>query len=114
LVANFFYAFKVLGELAFVLTEVDLYFFDKFVKKHLHNCEVVFELFHDLVSDIIVDEKFVLVFREGLTIDFAFFETDVAFVGDHALPFGEDKDEDFGFVEGDIELIHCKAVVNFE
>lgn len=114
LVAYLFDALEVLGQLAFVFTKIDLYLFDKFVEEHLHNCEVIFELFHYLVPDIIVDEKFVLIFSKGLAINFAFLEPDVALVGDHALPLRQHKDKDLSLMQRDVEFVHGEAVVDFE
>lgn len=55
-----------------------------------------------------------MVVSEGLAVDLALLQPDVALVGDHALPLGEDEDEDFGAVEGDVELLHGEAVVDLE
>ena len=86
LVAYFFYSFEVLGKVAFVLAEVGFYLFDQLVKEHFHDSEVIFELFHDFISDIVVDEQFILLFAEGFGVDFSLLESDVGFIGDHALP----------------------------
>jgi len=102
------------GELALVLGEIGLDLLDQFVEEHLHNREVVLELLHNLVADAVVDEQFVLVLSEGLAVDLALLQPDVALVGDHALPLGEHEDEDLGLVERDAEFVHSEAVVDLE
>ena len=114
LVAYFFYSFEVLGEVAFVFAEVGFYLFDQLVEEHFHDGKVIFELLHDFIPDIVVDEQFVLFLAEGFGVDFSLLESDVGFVGDHALPLREDEDEDFCFVEGDVEFVEGEAVVDFE
>lgn len=113
LVAYFFYSFEVLGKVAFVLAEVGFYLFDQLVKEHFHDSEVIFELFHDFISDIVVDEQFILLFAEGFGVDFSLLESDVGFIGDHALPLRQDEDEYFCFVERDVEFIEGETVVDF-
>ena len=114
LVANLLYPLVVFRQFPLYFGEVGLYLFDEFVEEHLHDGEVVFELVHDFVADVIVAEELVLVLSEGLAVDYALLEADVALVGDHALPLGEHQDEDLGLVERDAELLHREAVVDLE
>jgi len=77
----------MLREFSLVLAKIDLHFFDQLIKEHLHYSKIILKFLHDLVSNVVVDEKFVLFLGEGFTVDFALLETDVALVGYHALPF---------------------------
>ena len=69
-----------------MLGKVGFYFFDKLIEEHLHDGEIIFELVHDLVSDVVIDKQFVLFFGEGLAVDLSLFQPNIAFVSYHALP----------------------------
>jgi len=114
LVANLFDALEVLGQFALVLAEIDLHLLDQLVEEHLHNGEIILELLHDLVPDVVVDEEFVLVLSEGLAVDLALLQPDVALVGYHALPLRQHQDEDLSLVQRDVEFVHREAVVDLE
>lgn len=62
LIADLLDALEDFREFSFVLAEIGFYFLDQLVEEHLHDSEIVLELLHDLVSDIAVDEQFVLFF----------------------------------------------------
>jgi hypothetical protein len=90
LVTDLLDPFQILRKFPLVFSEIALDLLDEFIEEHLHDCKVILEFLHDFIADTIADEEFVLLFREGLTVDFTLFESDVALVGDHTLPFGED------------------------
>ena len=88
LVTNLFDALEVLRNLTLQFPQVGLYFLDQFVKKHLHNSEIVLKLLHNFVSDIIINKQLVLLLSKSLTINFALLQPDVTLICDHALPLG--------------------------
>lgn len=114
LVAYLLDPFQIFRQIPLHLGEIILHLLHQLIKKHLHDSKIVFEFLHDLIPDIIIHKQFVLLLGKGLAVDLPLLESDVALVGDHALPFGEDQDEDFRAVEGDVELFHCEAVVDLE
>lgn len=114
MVADLLNAFELFGQFSVVLSEISLNLLHKLVEEHLHDGEVVLELLHNLIADVIIGEQFVLLLREGFAVDLSFFQANVGFVCDHALPLGEHEDEYLSFVEGNIELFHGEAVVDFE
>jgi len=86
LVADLLDSFQVFRELSFVLSEIGFHFFDELIEEHFHHCEIVFELVHDLITNVVIHKQLVLFFGEGFAIDFSLFQSDVALIGDHALP----------------------------
>jgi hypothetical protein len=114
LVAYLLDAFEVFRKFSLVFVEVGLDLLDELIEEHLHDCEIVLELLHDLVADVVVHEQFVLFFGEGLAVDLALAQADVGLVGDHALPFGQHQDEHFCLVQRDVQLLHREAVVDLQ
>lgn len=86
LVADLLDPFEVFREFSYVLSEKGLHFFDELIEEHFHDSEIVFELVHDLITNVVIDEQLVLLFGEGFAIDLSLFQPDVALVCDHALP----------------------------
>jgi hypothetical protein len=68
----------------------------KLIKEHLHDGEIILKLVHNLIPQRTINKEYILILSESLAIDFTLFQSDVTFVGYHALPFGQHQDEDLG------------------
>jgi hypothetical protein len=93
---------------------MSLYFFHELIKEHFHDSEVVFEFFHDFLSEGRADKELILFFCECLAVDFSFFESYIGLVSNHTLPLGEDQYKYFCLPQWDVEFFSCKQVMYFQ
>lgn len=114
LVTYLFDSFEIFGQFSLKLGEIGLYLFDEFIEEHLHDSEIIFELFHDFVADVIIHKQFVLLLGKGLAVYLTLLQPDVRLVCYHALPLRQHQDKDLGLVQGNTQLVHRETVVDLQ